>query len=50
MEKKKNLAGKLALCTAAFSGAYIYTIMPRVIRKPDKSAFQTRFFCASGTA
>lgn len=48
MEKKKNLAGKLALCTAAFSGAYIYTIMPRVIRKPDKSAFQTRFFAHRG--
>ena len=41
---KKSRAGKLAVCTAALSGAYIYAIMPRVVHKPDKSAFQTRFF------
>ena len=48
MSNKKNTAGKIALFTALVSGAYIYTIMPRVIRKPDKSAFQTRFFAHRG--
>jgi glycerophosphoryl diester phosphodiesterase len=48
MPDKKNPAGKIALCTALVSGAYIYTIMPRLIRKPDKSAFQTRFFAHRG--
>ena len=48
MSDKKNPAGKIALCTALVSGAYIYTIMPRVIRKPDKTAFQTRFFAHRG--
>ena len=45
---KKSRAGKLAVCTAALSGAYIYAIMPRVVHKPDKSAFQTRFFAHRG--
>ena len=45
---RKKQAKKAALCAAAFSGAYIYSIMPRVIRKPDKSAFHTRFFAHRG--
>ena len=48
MERKRNFAGKLALCTAVFSGAYIYSIMPRMYRKADQSAFQTRFFAHRG--
>ena len=48
MERKRSFAGKLALCTAVFSGAYIYSIMPRMYRKADQSAFQTRFFAHRG--
>lgn len=48
MAKRLRKAGRLAVGAAAVSGAYLFTIMPRLVRKPDRQAFQTRFFAHRG--
>ncbi|MDO5132226.1 MAG: glycerophosphodiester phosphodiesterase family protein [Eubacteriales bacterium] len=49
MTVRKKKAGRLALGIAGVCAGYLYTIMPRLIHKPDRRAFEeTRFFAHRG--
>lgn len=48
MEKQKTRAGRIAAGAAGLSALYLYTIMPRLVHKPDKKAFETHLFAHRG--
>jgi hypothetical protein len=39
---------KAALGAVGLSAGYLFSIMPRIIHKPDRSAFKTRYFAHRG--
>jgi glycerophosphoryl diester phosphodiesterase len=46
-EKRKRLR-RTAVSAAVAGTVYLYTIMPRLLHKPDKQAFETHFFAHRG--
>lgn len=48
MAGKRTRIKKLAAGAAGISAAYLYAIMPRLVHKPDRQAFQTRLFAHRG--
>ena len=46
-EKRKRLR-RTAVSAAVAGTVYLYTIMPRLLHKPDKQAFETHFFAPRG--
>lgn len=47
-DRKSGRKKRSLLTGALVSAAYLYSIMPRLIRRPDRKAFQTRFFAHRG--
>ena len=48
MSTWRHTAGTFAFGTACLSAGYLFTIMPRMVHRPDRSAFRTRFYAHRG--